>query len=322
VRLGTIEIVPGCRANGYLNLGHYPDGPIESPVVVAAGKKEGPTLWVQGCVHGAEVGGPVALLRVMKGLDLERLRGTLIGLTVANPTAFRGYARNTPLDGTNLNRVFPGRPGGSHTEQLASVLLGTALEVADVLLDLHSGGDRSVVPFYALYWDDGSPASQEAARLARSAGTPNLWASRDDWLTGSMFCRFTLAGKPGLIVECGGGAQVPEEHLRSFEAAILGVMRGLEMLDGPPPGQPRYRVVRDAHLIYSTRGGLFVPAVTAGQVVQAGQELGRVMNLFGEAEEVVTAPFGPGWLASVRRAWMPVYSGDQLFELITVEQDL
>ena len=27
-----------------------------------------------------------------------------------NPTAFRGYGRNTPLDGENLNRLFPGDP--------------------------------------------------------------------------------------------------------------------------------------------------------------------------------------------------------------------
>lgn len=318
MRVGTTEIRRGERTTGELVLGHYPDGPITSPVVVAAGTQPGPTLWVQGCVHGAEVGGPVSILRLLSELDLRRLRGTLVAVMLANPTAFRGYARNTPIDGVNLNRIFPGSPRGYHSEQIAHTLLETALEVADAMLDLHSGGDRSIVPFYALYWNDGSEASQEAGRLARCAGTPSIWATKDAWLTGAMFTHFVRRGKPGLIVECGGGAQVPEEHIRSFVAAMRGVMQGLAMLEGPPPHQSRYLVMEESLLVYSRTGGLFLPLVEPGEVVGKDQELGRIYDLYGGVVETVRSPIGPAFIASIRRRYMPVYSGDQIAECNTI----
>lgn len=316
--LGTARGEPGRRTHGELVLGHFPDGPIASPVIVLCGREPGPTLWLQGCVHGAEVGGAVSVLRLFETLDPAELRGAIVAVMVANPGAFRGYSRHTPIDGENLNRVFPGQAAGSHTQQTAHALMQAALEVANVALDLHSGGDRSIVPFYALYRDDGSEASRRAAALARAAGTPDVWASTDAWLQGAMFTHLTTRGVPALIIECGGGAQVPEAHTRNFMTAIRGVAQAMGILPGDPPRQERYRVVNEAALVYNERGGFFVPAVEAGDVVAAGQELGRIIDLYGDVAEVVTSPFGPGWIGSIRRRYMPVHSGDQIAEVMRV----
>jgi predicted deacylase len=189
--VGTAKAQPGALSRGELVLGEFPDAPIASPVMIASGREPGPVLWVQGCVHGAEVGGAVAIHRCLRELDLASRRGAIIGVMLANPNAFRGYARNTPIDGENLNRVFPGSPAGGHTQQAAHALMQAALKVADAMLDLHSGGDRSIVPFYALYRHDGSEASRTAARLARAAATPDIWASTDAWLNGAMFTNMT-----------------------------------------------------------------------------------------------------------------------------------
>ena len=70
---------------------------------------------------------------------------------VANPLGFRKYNRLTPQDGMNLNRIFPGNPDGTVSEQLAHRLLDLALETGDVMLDLHSGGDLTITPFYVIY---------------------------------------------------------------------------------------------------------------------------------------------------------------------------
>jgi hypothetical protein len=319
--VGTARIEPGKSTTGELVLGHYPDGPIASPVIVASGKQPGPTFWIQGCVHGAEVGGPVSLLRFLDGLDLRTLKGAVVAVLLANPTAFRTYGRFTPMDGANLNRVFPGDAAGSHTQQMADVLCSTALAVADAVLDLHSGGDRSIVPFYALYRNDGSAASKAAAKLARAAGTPDIWASTDAWLTGALFTIVTAKGIPGLIVECGGGSQVPDEHIASYVGAMTGMAQELGMLPGKPPRQKKYRVVDDALLVYSHRGGLFLPAVQAGDVVRKGQELGRCLDLYGNVAEVVKSPISAGWIGSIRRRYMPVYSGDQIAEVIHIQED-
>ncbi|MGQ0663382.1 MAG: succinylglutamate desuccinylase/aspartoacylase family protein [Pseudomonadota bacterium] len=321
IKVGTASAKRGERTTGHLTLGHYPDAPISSPVIIAAGSEDGPTLWVQGCVHGPEVGGPVGILRFFASLDLNQVKGTVVAVMLANPLAFRALARNTPYDGENLNRVFPGGAADGHTRQIAGTLLRTALKTADAMLDLHSGGDRSIVPFYALYWNDGSPTSAEAARLARAAGTPDIWASTDGWLKGAMFTNLTRRGVPALIVECGGGAQVPDSHIDNYASAIAGVATAMGILAGEPPRQANYRVADNALLVYNTRGGMFVPAVEAGAVVKEGDELGRIMDLFGNIVETVRSPVGPGWIASIRRRYMPLHSGEQVAEVIGILED-
>jgi predicted deacylase len=318
ITVGTARATRGRRTTGRLALGSYPDGAIDSPVIIATGAKPGPTLWIQGCVHGPEVGGPVAMLRFLDGLDLKKVSGTIVAVMTANPTAFRTYSRNTPHDGENLNRVFPGSASGPHSRQTAHILTREALKTADAMLDLHSGGDRSIVPFYALYWNDGSPTATASARLARAAATPDIWSSTDTWLDGAMFTHLTRSGIPALIIECGGGGRVLEEYLDNYVAAMQGVAKAMGILPGREPRQRRYRTMDNALLVYNRTGGLFEPAVAAGDIVAKGQELGRIRDLFGKVVEVVKSPSGPAYIASMRRAYMPVYSGDQIAETIDI----
>lgn len=321
LQVGTATAQSGQLTSGSIALGHAPDGPINAPVYIAAGESEGPVLWLQGLVHGQEVGGALAIGRFLKGLDLSALRGTVVALPIANPLAFRAWSRNVPTDGLNLNRVFPGKRSGSYTEQLAATLLETALGCADAIVDLHSGGERSHVPFYALYWADGSQASAESARLARAAATPDLWETDDDWLSGAMFTHAVKRGTPAVIVECGGGAAVPEEHIQNFLAALNGISRALKLLPGDPPSQPSYRIMGASELIFNRSGGLFATSCRAGEVVQEGQEIGRIIDVMGDVQEEIRAPFGPAYLAAIRRTYMAVHSGEMICEAIQVKQE-
>ncbi|WP_085884256.1 succinylglutamate desuccinylase/aspartoacylase domain-containing protein [Oceanibacterium hippocampi] len=321
IAVGTAKAEPGKITRGELLLGHFPDSPITSPVMIACGAKPGPVLWAQGCIHGPEIGGPVALQRVLNGIDLTTMSGTIVAVMLANPNGFREYSRNTPLDGENLNRIFPGAPAGPHSQQTAHYLFEAASAVADAMLDLHSGGDRSLVPFYALYRNDGSAAARKSHELAEAAGTPDIWASTDGWLKGAMFTNMTARGIPSLIIECGGGGGLPEAHVKSFETAITGIATALGILPGKAPRQGSYRVMDNALLVYSKLGGFFEPAVEAGEVVDEGQALGRLLNPYGDVIETVTSPIGRGWIGSIRKRYMPVYSGDQIAEVIAVLED-
>jgi predicted deacylase len=316
--VGTAVARQGRQTAGELILGYYPDSAITTPVNILCGRKPGPTLWVQAAIHGAEVGGAMALLQLFKKIDPAKMSGTIVGIMAANPTAFRGFGRNTPYDGENLNRLFPGDRSGSHSRQAAHVLMQTALKVSDAMMDLHSGGDEAVVPFYALYWDDGSPASTQAARLARAAGTPDLWTSSDDWLTGTMMTNYTQRGKPALIIECGGGGQVPAAHIDNFEMAIAGVAKAMGILPGRAPRQKAYRMMGEALLVFNRRGGYFLPIVEAGAVVAKGEVIARVMDPHGRILEEITSPNGPAYIAAIVRPYLPVYSGAMVAECIEV----
>lgn len=311
----------GTITRGELTLGYYPDGqPIASPMMIATGRHDGPTLWLQALIHGPEVVGPLAIMRFLKSLDLEELRGTVICLMAANPLGFRGYNRLTPQDGHNLNRVFPGDPRGHLSEQLAHRLLELSVGNSDAMLDLHSGGDLTITCHYTLFHNNGTAEGKEAERLAWASGAPNIWNSLEPGLNGGHFTQYTkLGGKPALIVESGGGARVWEHDIERLTTAIFGVTRAMGMLPGELPGNPAYRLGGDAVHYKCTRGGLFVPRVAEGDDVIAGQHIGDIVDFYGDVVEEIICPTPEAWIGSIRRPHMPVYNGDQVFEIVATK---
>lgn len=314
--IGTARPLRGEITRGHVELGSYPDGPIQSPVLIAEGGKDGPTLWVQACIHGPEVVGPLAIQRFLKTVDLSVLAGRVVCLMLANPLGFRGYNRLTPQDGYNLNRVFPGDPRGHHSQQLAHRLLEMSLTHSDAMLDLHSGGDLTITCHYTLFHDNGSPEGGESARLGRASGAPNVWNSLEEGLSGCHFTHYTKGGKPAIIVESGGGARVWPEDLERLTLAIHNVCKARGMLPGAPAAPERVRLGGDAIHHKAVHGGLFIPRVGPGDDVVAGQHLADIVDLFGDVVEEVRCPVERAWVGSIRRPHMPIYNGDQVFELV------
>jgi predicted deacylase len=320
MKVGTAEAAKGKIARGEVVLGYYPDGaPITSAVLIASGQRSGPTLWVQSCLHGPEIGGVLGIQRFLKKLDPVTLSGAIVCLMATNPLGFRGYHRLTPQDGFNLNRVFPGKPDGHFSEQLAHRILELALATGDAMLDLHSGGDWTITCHYTLFHNDGSAAGKDSERLAYCTGAPNIWNSLEPFLAGTAFANFSKRGKPALIMESGGGARATEEDIDRFAAAIRGVGCGLGLLDGEPPRHARYRLGGDAYHLKSTRGGLWHTLVQPGDEVTQGQALGTIVDLWGDVVETPRCPLGHAWVGSIRRPYMPIYSGDQVTELVTLK---
>jgi predicted deacylase len=312
--VGTAVFAAGRRTYGELVLAHHVDGPVATPVAIIGGRQPGPVLWVQAALHGGESGGTLGIARCLDRLDPDEMTGAIVAVMAANPLAFRAQTRITPQDGENMNRVFPGTRAGTITRQMAHRLMETAEATADAVIDLHSSGLEAIVPLYSLFWDDGSEASIQASSLARNAGTQVVWAAQDSWLSGSMFANLTRRGLPALILECGGGGAVPDEHIEAFARGIEGVARALEILPGGPVRQQRYRTIGACDLVFTQEGGFFVPACEAGDVLQRGAVVGRVLDPFGTEREVITAA-KPAYVAAIGRRFLPVHSGTMVAEL-------
>ncbi|WP_414474089.1 succinylglutamate desuccinylase/aspartoacylase family protein [Microvirga sp. M2] len=311
--VGTAPFEPGRLTTGELTLAHQIDGPVTAPIMIATGAGPGPILWVQAAIHGGEIGGTLGIARCLERLDLQTMPGAIVGALAANPLAFRTQTRNTPVDGENMNRLFPGAANGTITRQMALALMETAMASADIVMDLHSGGHEAIVPFYSLYWEDGSDASQKARAYARSAATDVVWAARDEWLSGAMFTQLTRRGVPALIVEC-GGAGISEAHIESFAQAIEGVARAAGILPGGAVRQERYRTIGSCDLAYTRHGGFFIPACEAGGTLEQGREVGRVVDVYGRTQETIVTP-KRAYIAAVGRPYLPVQSGAMVAEL-------
>jgi predicted deacylase len=95
-------------------------GRVRLPLYVACAAQPGPTIVAIGGTHGDEYEGPVGLKNLIRELDPRRLvRGRLIVIPVLNVPAFRAGRRESPLDGGNMNRAFPGNPHGTITSRIA-----------------------------------------------------------------------------------------------------------------------------------------------------------------------------------------------------------
>src|SRR6185437_4257143 len=119
------------------------------PVISITGAKPGPVLFVNAGVHGGEYPAIEAVIRLSNTLDPKKIAGTVILMPVMNLPAFRARTPFVcPIDNVNPNRVFPGDPTGSYSEQMTHALINEFVVYADAYIDLH-GGDipEALVPF-------------------------------------------------------------------------------------------------------------------------------------------------------------------------------
>lgn len=318
--IGTAKVISGEKTEGYLQIGSDTDGTsFQIPVLVASGNEEGPTMWVHGCIHGEEYGGAASIIRFFQELDTSNLKGTFIGVPVINLPSFKAKSRISPLDGANLNRIFPGNPKGTYSERLASSILSTIKEHADYVLDFHSGGIGAEVPFYFICKGGDSETAQKSLWLAERMGSDVIWRSAGEAGTSGTITAHTINnGIPAVTVECGGG-NVTEEHEKQFKESITNAMKALEMLGGEAPLQDKYTIINKAHFIYTGEGGLFVPGCKVGDVLNQGDIMGSIMNLYGTVVEELICPEDNSYIAAIGHRYWPTEPGQLIAEAIPVQ---
>ena len=98
---------PG-RFEGILTVGAMPDGAaVEIPVVIVRGQRDGPALWLHGCVHGNEYCGTYIIHEFLRGLDPAALRGTVVALPILKSTGLSGATAHEPVRRVQQRRYEP-----------------------------------------------------------------------------------------------------------------------------------------------------------------------------------------------------------------------
>src|SRR5438552_8631853 len=96
------------------------DAGTQIPVTTIRGGGTGPVLGLIAGNHGYEYPPILALQRLRTLIDPAKLKGTIIMVHVANMPSFLGRTVYfSPVDGKNLNRVYPGRKDGTVSERIA-----------------------------------------------------------------------------------------------------------------------------------------------------------------------------------------------------------
>jgi len=175
--VGGITIGPGSIASGTLEITpRGGDSGSTVPFTIIHGASPGPVLALVAGTHGMEYVPIIALQRMRTRIDPKTLRGTIIMVHVANMPSFLGRTiYYSPVDGKNLNRVFPGRADGTLSERIAEAITREFIARATHVVDLHCGdGNESLRPY--LYWiTTGDP---KVAEEGRGPGLPGSWSRR------------------------------------------------------------------------------------------------------------------------------------------------
>ena len=286
------------------------------PFTVIHGSSPGPVLALVAGVHGMEYVPIVALQKLRTAFDPAHLSGTIIMVHAANMPSLLGRTiYYSPIDRQNLNRVFPGRPGGTLSERIAHVITTEVVDRATHLVDLHGGdGNESLRP-YAYWITSGDPAVVAGSRaLALAFGLDRIVvdAERPKDPSVSMYLSNTAItrGKPAITTETGGLGRTDPEAIALVERGVAGVLHHLGMRnEGPPPLTAPTWLTRNA-VLRTSATGLFFAAVDCGHMVAAGARLGHVTDFHGRTLEEARAPFAGEVLYIVRTP--PVTKGEPL----------
>lgn len=263
--------------------------PYRLPMWLVNGAADGPTLVVTAGVHSAEYASIAAALEFGQSLDAARVRGRVIVVPVMNRPAFTARAIYVcPLDGKNLNRVFPGNPAGTASEQIASWVFTNVIRQANYFVDMH-GGDliEALVPFTIFFKTGTGPVDDISLEMAKVFGIPILVSSETP---GSTFSSASKAGIPSILTEAGGQGIWTRDDVTRHTDGLSRLMRHLKMTDGPAPDPVPTQVISRFLWLRSDHDAFWYPAVGAGAEVSQGQELGVVKDWEGRELQTAKSP--------------------------------
>ncbi|MGQ9568059.1 MAG: succinylglutamate desuccinylase/aspartoacylase family protein [Anaerolineae bacterium] len=314
VRVGNLVAKPGEHVFGYLAVAKSRSGlSPDIPVHILAGAEPGPTLLVQGAIHGSEIIGTMAILNFVKKADPKKIRGTVIAVPVVNRVGFELQERGSRIDGKDISRLFPGNPRGSVSDQVAYVYFEEVIRQANVMIDFHAGG-RTAYERYVLFTAEADPKNPTEMEKKRRKLVVAFGLDQAAFFPPGTFGEnkakeaIESAGVVQFTTEFGGGTgwyENGEANVRDAERGIWNTMKALRMIDGEFEADGPLCTIYNACVVLwkPPVDGLFIRKKEFGELVKegeiygtlvepyTGEELGHLYN----TKEAIVIPSGQNW---------------------------
>lgn len=292
-KIGNVFAERGVITTGSIETGIDLCGRVDGiPLLVCRGSKDGPTLWINGAIHGDEPEGAFSIFKTLTKLDPQEMSGTVVFVPAMNVPAFQSGERGNPLDmfSYDMNRIYPGRPDGYMTERVAFAHWEVMKGNCDLQIAVHSGGEHSYLAHMIFAADN--PQSLE---LAAAMGPRWDLVFKSGVGGNNPASKIAELGKAGITVELGGNCRtltrefhdVAEELSESY----LNVMRHYGMIDGEAGYAGRWRMGHQQPLL-APASGMWVgnPEIECEKPVAADTLLGEIYSLYGDLLAEVCAP--------------------------------
>ncbi len=279
------EVPKGTISRYWLHL--VTDGlgtPVNLPIIVARGKADGPILGLTAAVHGNELNGIPVIQRIFKEIDINELRGTLVGIPVVNvPSLFRKKRRF--LDGNDLNHIMPGKENGNVSQVYVWRFVHQIVQQFDYLMDLHTASFGRVNSYY-IRADMQDDITRKMALLQNAQIIVHNPPS-DGTLRGAA----EELGISAITLEVGNPNTFQKGLIRDGLTGIHNVLSYLDMMDSPiEAGDTETVQCKKSYWIYTDTGGILTVLPRVAALVKKGETIAIMRNIFGDLTKEYVAP--------------------------------
>ena len=287
---------------------------------------DGPRVAVTAGIHGDELEGLYVCHRLAAWLERQAagnpgvLRGRVELYPALNTLGLDTLTRSLPVFDTDLNRNFPGSPGGDVPHRIAHAIM-ESLTGANLVIDIHASNIfLREIPQVRINQDF-------AGVLVPLAHKMNLDLI---WLHGAVtVLESTIAHSlnsrsvPCLVVEMGAGMRVTPEYCDQLVTGILSVWQELGVIapEVELPPLVHHPLIADdsnVHYLNAQTSGMFIPEASHWTDVHKGQLLGTIVTPHhGEILSEVRSPV-EGILFTLRE-YPIVYEGSLMARIMAIK---
>jgi N-alpha-acetyl-L-2,4-diaminobutyrate deacetylase len=283
----TIDFEKDGIQHGFLRLPHSTNesawGSIMIPVTQIK-NGTGPTALLSGGNHGDEYEGPIALYNLAAKTKLDDIHGRVIIAPAMNYPAFSTGDRVSPIDGLNMNRIYPGKPKGTVTNVIADYFSRTLLPMTDYVLDIHSGGKTlDFVPFAACHELPDKAQEAKCTAAMQAFGAPFQLKMLEIDAAGLYDTQVESMGKVFVTTELGGGGTTSPETIEIAKQGVDNFLIHAGILEGKVKNLYAETInldmPDDSCFLFSEHKGLIEPFVNLGDEVMKGDLIACIRSI-------------------------------------------
>jgi predicted deacylase len=280
---------------------------IEIPVYVFNGKEPGPTILLQGGLHGDETNSIELVRRMLIDKSYKIHRGCVIVVPLLNIFGFLSFSRE--LHGKDVNRSFPGSRKGSLASRLAYYLMKEITQNVDFAIDYHTGGaQRSNYPQIRF-----TPQDERGKSLATIFNAPFKFGSKV--IPKSFRNECFKHNIPVIVYEGGESLRLNEKAINEGINGTLRILKYFNMIHESVviPDNNTSIEIEKRSWIRAKAAGIFNSKVSNGAKVEKGEILGFIMDTYGETKFPIKSPKN-GYIIA-KNNFPVVNLGDALFHI-------
>ena len=275
---------------------------------------QGKRICIVTGTHGDELEGQYVCFRLNQIIqqNLEKLNGTVEIYPALNPLGIDSITRGIPGFDLDMNRIFPGNPDGTMTEQVAYTLIRD-LQGADMVIDIHSSNVfLREIPQVRI----NVHTADKLLPYAKLLNVDFVWVHEAATvLEATLAHSLNSLETPTIVVEMGVGMRINHGYGNRLANGILNLMHAMSIWDETSENisvsNPTVSIGNQVNFINADASGVFLTEIKNNMLVEKGEKIGEVVSpLTGKVLQSVEAPVR-GLLFTLR-AYPIVYQGSLL----------